>query len=51
MNMKYNYTIDKINSYLTRVSFVLFIIITVSILIAKGFTLVTIEKIMERFND
>lgn len=43
--------IERVSSYLTRVSFVLFIITTVVIMITKGFTLITIEKFMERFND
>lgn len=43
--------IERVSSYLTRVSFVLFITTTVVIMIAKGFTLITIEKVMERFND
>lgn len=43
--------IERVSSYLTRVSFVLFITTTVVIMIAKGFTLITIEKFMERFND
>ena len=43
--------IERVSSYFTRVSFVLFIIITVVIMIAKGFTLITIEKVMEKLND
>jgi hypothetical protein len=41
----------RLANYFFRVSVGLTIIITVTILIAKGFTLVTIEKVMERFND
>lgn len=43
--------IEKLKTLTSRTYLVSLVIITVMILIAKGFTLVTIEKFMERFNE
>lgn len=40
--------IDKLISSVSRTTFVLMVILTVVILIAKGFTLITIEKALQR---
>lgn len=42
---------ERFGAYFARIYLTLIIIMTVSLLIAKGFTLVTINKVIERIND